>query len=314
MTQILTAASPDWVVQISDRLVVAKRGADTAEHDPVSNKVVVYRATDALVTIGYTGIAYIGRTTTDQWIAEVFCQEKLAAPGERFGIRTGGKRQTINIGLAVNQLQDAFESLPSNPVDRHALELVIAGWQVNARGLVRPILWELSRRNGKTTLWKAPRHWQSDSNFRISEIGVPPREGAIQERLAPFREGQRGPLVAEAVEEIFVDVMRETTGSNVTVGSHALSVVLSRPGTGICGCRFHPFVPHQASIQSRDRTMIVDVAHTPWVIGPGLIYRPSMEIGHSILDLSGMEFHIFGAERQGSLTSLSSSLSRLPPP
>jgi len=70
MTQILTAACPNYVVQVSDRLLTKACGADVREFDPIANKTVVFRARDAIVTIAYSGIAFVGSMPTDDRIAQ----------------------------------------------------------------------------------------------------------------------------------------------------------------------------------------------------------------------------------------------------
>jgi hypothetical protein len=319
MTQILTAACPDFIAQLSDRLVVAKRGSAIEQHDPAANKTVVFRASDAIVTIGYTGIAYVGQIPTDRWIAEVLCQESFGAPDARFGVRMGGGRRPVDIGQALILLERAIQELPAIPVDEHGLELLVAGWQA-WRDDCRPILVELSRYGGRTKLKRAPRHWPKDSNFRIGVIGVPPKKGAITQRLSKFRlkeeVGQatkRGPLLPGHVEGIFLNTLRETSEFSETVGANALSVVLMRPGHGIMGCRFYPIQPHHVKMRTAKGEIDVEVAMTPWVLGPGIIYSPSIEVGDSVLGLGGLDFHIFGAPANSGLT-LSSSIKRPPPP
>ncbi len=66
MTLILTLATPRYILQVSDRLVT--RG--DSRFDPASNKIVIYHAKNALVAIGYSGLAYLEGVPTDQWIAQ----------------------------------------------------------------------------------------------------------------------------------------------------------------------------------------------------------------------------------------------------
>lgn len=161
----------------------------------------------------------------------------------------------------------------------------------------------------------SPRRWPKDSNFRIGVIGQHLRPDALKEALAPHRTGPDGPpFLPETLEQIFVNLIRETSGASALVGSHLLSVVLMRPGLGIAGCRFFPLTPHLARIASPTQSQTVEVAHTPWAVSSGIAYPPSLEIGHSIVGLDGIDFHVFGAEPQGRLRSMSSSLRRPPPP
>lgn len=47
--------------------------------DPEANKTIVYVARDAIVSIGYTGRAYLEGRPTDQWIAEQLIGEEVAS-------------------------------------------------------------------------------------------------------------------------------------------------------------------------------------------------------------------------------------------
>ncbi len=69
MTLISSHIHPVFAVQISDRLVVEKRGTVIKPFDPLSNKSVVFWARDAIVSISYTGQAFVGDMTMDEWVA-----------------------------------------------------------------------------------------------------------------------------------------------------------------------------------------------------------------------------------------------------
>ena len=314
MTQILTGACPNFVVQVSDRLVTTGRGVNIKEHDPAANKTVVYRAADALVTLGYSGIAYIGETPTDWWIAQILYQGELKATDGRLGIRIGAIAKPMRIGLAMKRLRDAVKALPAHPIDSYGLEIVIAGWQGDRAG-PRPIYVEISRVAGRTRIQSSPRRWPKDRNFQIGVIGQTLQSNALEKALAPYCTGPDGPtFLPDTLDQIFVDLIRETAGDFASVGAHLMSVVLMRPGLGICGCRFRPLTPHFAIITNPTEPQTVEVSHTPWVVSSSIAYPPSLEIGKSILNLDGIDFHIFGAEPRGSLFSMTSSMRRPLPP
>jgi hypothetical protein len=80
-------------------------------HDAVSNKVLVYRARNALVAIGYAGVAYVQGVPTDQWIAEKLWGEPLPSHDDRTPMVTRTKRLWRDIGLVVRNLQQQIASL-----------------------------------------------------------------------------------------------------------------------------------------------------------------------------------------------------------
>jgi hypothetical protein len=68
MTLHLTLATAEYVLQVSDRLTSLDPGK--RPWDPLANKNVIYVARNGLISIGYTGAAYIGVLPTDTWIAQ----------------------------------------------------------------------------------------------------------------------------------------------------------------------------------------------------------------------------------------------------
>jgi hypothetical protein len=69
VTLILTMANRAYVLQVADRLVTRDVGKPRREPvDPLANKCVIYVATDALIAISYTGVAFmLGNPPTSGW-------------------------------------------------------------------------------------------------------------------------------------------------------------------------------------------------------------------------------------------------------
>jgi hypothetical protein len=128
MTLIVDFVSRSAVTQLSDRFVTLPDGNP---HDQCSNKTVIYTARDALVSVSYSGIAYIENLQTDVYLASrlsgldssVF---EFAGSGKRYQYRL------VGIDLALDrlclQLQEAFSGLSSTHQDQD-LTLNIVGWQ-----------------------------------------------------------------------------------------------------------------------------------------------------------------------------------------
>src|ERR1700730_10490147 len=178
MSIIISIACPMLVMQMGDRLV-SKRTAKfdpltrkpfTQEpFDPLSNKTLVYRAKNAIVSIGYAGIAYLEGRPTDVWIAEKLWGEPLPIHDGRTPMAMGRRPLWLDIGSAVCRLQLSIESLPPS---LHALFVTIAGWQAVGRS-ARPIVIELERKPGAHQIERihSPRWWPRGQDLRIHEIG-----------------------------------------------------------------------------------------------------------------------------------------------
>ena len=65
MTLIIARASPTGALMVSDRRVTTSG----ILFDPDANKTILFADRNAVVAIGYTGMAYIGSLPTDQWLA-----------------------------------------------------------------------------------------------------------------------------------------------------------------------------------------------------------------------------------------------------
>jgi hypothetical protein len=316
MTLILTIANPAFVLQVSDRLVTVKRGSAVGSHDPIANKTIVYRARDGLVSIGYSGIAYIGNLPTDEWIAQLLWGNPLPkTPDGRRPMSLGAQSNNWDVGYATENLRKAIASLPAHAVGTSGLYLTIAGWQATHHG-VRPVVVELERRMGSapTNLNRSPRRWEKGEDNRLYAIGAQFDSEELWRRLAPFRAKGATPYNIENLEPVLVGFIRDISRKQCTVGANVLSVGLPRPGTGRPGCRFFPVAQHAVRLVSSKIDMVVPVAHSPWVLGGGVLYPPSQESGEMIIGLRGIEFEIHGSKLPKGFLSLSSSIGRTPPP
>ncbi len=62
MTLILSLASSWFTLQVSDRLVTQAG----KQFDPIANKNILYIGPDGIISLGYTGLAYLDGIPTDQ--------------------------------------------------------------------------------------------------------------------------------------------------------------------------------------------------------------------------------------------------------
>ncbi|MBA4000161.1 hypothetical protein [Brevundimonas sp.] len=313
MTLILTAVTPHMVLHLSDRLVTRD---GWKIHDPMSNKTVVYRAKDGFLVIGYAGLAYQGVLPTDEWIAEQLWGAALPRHPDGRPVKSYGRAPARrDVGQVIQVLRKAIEGLTDSNVDLYRLEVTVAGWQAVGKNRARPVLASITRGGGRTELSQAERRWPCDKKFRIAAIGAPLTPDTLAQAVTPFRGREAPSLTALALEKVLADLIRtEAAKEKPTVGAHLLSVIVPRPDLGPPVCRFLPMSPHLAVLVGAGRTLTVPVTHTPWFLGPGIIWPPSVEVGLCYLDLGTYEVEIQGAPASGSLAGLSSSIRRTPPP
>src|ERR1700692_187490 len=166
MTLILSHLSRVFALQSSDRLVTRlNTGQDPTPFDPLANKTIVYLARDAIVAMSYTGPAYIGQLTTDDWIVQNLTGIDVT---EAFGTRTGILPRLFDIGRALNFL---LQELSSSEIAQQNInfELVAVGWQWRlarrapvGRFQPVPMAWGISKTESgafEQKVERLPRHW-----------------------------------------------------------------------------------------------------------------------------------------------------------
>jgi hypothetical protein len=317
MTIVLTVASPAYVVQVADRrLSISKAGVIAGEHDPVSNKTIVYRCKNAIVVMGYSGIAYIGGNPTDEWLAQVLWGEPITRGPD--GVRpalVGFVRRPLNvdIGRAVSLLRSAIDARPEPK--RYGLEITIAGWQ-SKRGRFRPIVMELAARQHKNcTINQHPRFWPRGTDLRLLCIGARVEPSEARAYLDTYKRpnGFFAPSFLDA-ERVAVELARDVSRRDQTVGPHVLSVVLPKPPSGKGFARFLPETVHHVNIETSGSDVATEVGYSPWIIGPRLLAAPSLMIGPLTHDLGGLSFHVLGPRPSTPVVALHSAAPRPPPP
>ena len=307
MTLILVRASEHYITHTVDRLVTAETGG---EFDPKSNKSIVYACRDGIVSLAYTGIAFLGNIPTDQWLVEQIT-----------GLRFDRARKLPTIGLGQNwepteglgqtmlrirsALGDAVKSIPAHWMaewQQQSFDLLVAGWHWNKRGRVRPIMAAVS---------KEPGH----DEFRLS----------YHNRLWHYRRSQGTPYLVYAapssnyshsdieqlnlrianrtwqeVESVMVDEVRRIATNNPRVGNHVLTVTLSPPKDARGIITDHPLAPIIHPIRSSFFPELKTEVHlSPWLVGKNVIQPPSLLSHREEVRLSDYTLILSGSSKPG---------------
>lgn len=271
MTLILTATNASYVLQVSDRLLTQ----DSREFDQFANKALIFFARDGIVSVGYSGLAYIRGEPTDHWLAEQISGERI---GER-GIRIGPLAQWSDVGTMILRLVRDLNRLPQAWRDSFG-ELVIAGWQWPKRRptMPRQVLWTLQpfgRRGPYTAQQLVARHLPERERFNLFYVpaGTPVPDSEVAElgkRLVSY-----GPEGHDAAEQALVAEVRRVRTRVPTVGPHCMSILLSMR-LGAPRVRYHPDGQHQLLLRPDTG---LPVTFTPWIIGPEVIAPPTVAVG-----------------------------------
>lgn len=307
MTLILMRASEDYVTQAVDRLVTYQNGG---EFDPRSNKAVVYACSDAIVSITYTGIAFLGNIPTDQWLVEQITQRQFDRTRKPAAIGLGqnwepaeGLGQTL---FRINSaLARATKSIPlhwKTQWKREPFDLLVAGWHWNKRGRTRPILAAISkganseelRTEYHNRLW----HHRRPQGKPFIIYGVPKASCS-----AAQMQGLKTEITNKTwqdAELIMVQEIRRSAEVHQHVGKHVLTVTLSPPDHARGIVTDHPLDPLFHTIRSSFVGDVqVEVHLTPWLVGPGLVQPPSLLSHTELVKLGPYNLCVSGPNKPG---------------
>ncbi|MFN8169599.1 MAG: hypothetical protein U0S36_12535 [Candidatus Nanopelagicales bacterium] len=242
MTLILSALGRGGLLMVGDRRLTTAaptQGGGSSEpqiFDELANKAGIFYARDGLLTLGYTGLAYIDGCPTDEWIARQLDPQLEADGGWHGLLRTGGTGRRESMGRCLVRLADAMEErLPRQLVrdqDR-SLTIDVAGFAWKQRtGRVRPTFWRIehSGRVGEESICRVkPRYWGWErGDVLFSAIGAGHRTACrtLQEKWL-----EDAPMSTLAAEELAVTVLRECSdASGGLIGRDCVAVFIVRGG------------------------------------------------------------------------------------
>lgn len=269
MTLVLSVATPAYALHVSDRLV----SAGGKPFDPLANKTVIFRATDGLLAIGYTGAAFLEGLPTDSWIAAALSdgassEGRAAMSFGHFPIRDVGSSLLL---LCQRLRSKRFQSLGG--------EVAAVGWQwqrKRRKARARDVLWVLHSGSGQLR-WDqlVPRPLEQQRQvFRMVPTGDWPLGNEEWKQLL-VQVGQAGPNW-ELVENLLIAAIRRASEVKPgTIGGNCMSVLLRPAGYPNALIRFVPKSPYLGSAFGQQ----VEVAFSPWLVAPDAILSPSASVG-----------------------------------
>jgi hypothetical protein len=291
MTQIVSQLCRGFALQVEDRLVTQIfEGRAPRKFDVLANKNVIYWARDAIVSMGYTGPAFVKNLPTDDWIAATLTGLDVS---EKFGWRSGPLPRWWDIGQAVDLL---CRELKTSEVAarRDYFELEVVGWQwkKGKRPLVgrrQPVPFGCSIRKayGKDFEVKRlarPWYWKTGAQFSASPEGGLSLSVAELQQLAERMRSLDGGQYEQAI----VDAIRSVAARSPYVGPNCMSILIAPPHIrALARVTFFPQETHTARlVGARFVSSDYPAAYSPWIIGNGLVHKPSVFIGN------GWEFHM----------------------
>lgn len=338
MTLILTVASSAFVLQVSDRLVTSTEWVvDPTTRtfvevprafDAAANKTAIYHARNGILTIGYSGPAYIDGVPTDQWLASILHGEAFheSDPGTLWALAIGRAPQWLDVGQALSRLRGACDACLGGSLGKRAerLEIVVAGFQWKRRRCW-PISYELrfSTAGQVFELFGAPRNWHfprrridADEQAGWLEqmtwplwLTATPNRAMKDERLIDLaqlliRAGWRPAEWAR----IYSEVIREASGRSGYIGRDCMSVVVMPPSRD---CRVEvEYVSEtiaRAVLVGPPTPIPIAVSFSPWILGPMIVRAPSISTGTSAVSSGPFTIEVKGPPPSAQPTGISFS-------
>jgi hypothetical protein len=317
MTLHLTRASGQYILQVSDRLVSG------GFQDPVANKNLIYWARDAIVLIGYTGLAYNispynPNKPTDEWIAEVLWGKpipKINNDTKPFALSFEQIDRWLDIGQSIKLLRDELQnSFNRLPISHRKLpfEVVAVGYQLQKKhsNIYRPIIVQIKKTSETTSfnIERQKRNWYLKGRIGLATI---PDGYLSKTELSEYKE--KLPFASpDESERLLVELIRHAASRHPkSIGSNCISILLPRLDIAPIRIRFFPDIPHSAIFTSGGEFKYrLRVSFSPWVIGPNMVHAPSIHVGELNMQIGPFKIIIEAPKLQKGIMCYMGSLSR----
>jgi hypothetical protein len=306
MTLILTFGTPRYIIQVSDRFVTQGQRL----FDPVSNKTVIYYAKNAIVSIGYSGLAYLEDVPTDQWIAQKMRGEDRypeSEPGKPPAMISGRAQHWLDIGRSMELIRHDCGEVFSRvaPQVRPRQQFAIAGWQWRCRGrrgMARPIVCEVgnSEEPSGRHVFRAecgPRYWHWEGRNRLFLSWIPDCNPLSASEMSNLEdELKRTWPSPDASGRLLVETIRLAARKSSSVGPDCMCVFMPPPSAGIVDVSYVSARQPRALVTGGEKPLSLPVTFTPWLVGPDSVVAPSMLVGSLSGNLGPITVSIRGPE------------------
>lgn len=274
MTLVLGISSFEFTAMASDRLVTLVdpgSGRYRDDYDPLANKTLVLLTSDAIVSVGYCGSAYVAGKATDNWIAETAAPGVLGRDGEP-GMFGGKTPSRLKLHQVCNRLRKGLASSQGG----HGVTVMMVGWRIR-RGKCAPIhlVFGASSDLGRLPGLLMRPAWPFEAKFGYIGAQVSRRE--MHDALLNTRGNVL--LDRDKAVQFFTTLIREKAKVDRTVGSHVMTVVIPHPDARRVLCCFDPSEGHYQEREVNGAKSRQLVAYSPWILTPGTFYAPTEATG-----------------------------------
>lgn len=330
MTLIITAATPLFVLQAGDRLITRESNKEIEDYDPVSNKSIIYEASDGLLAISYCGNAYVTGIPTDEWIAmqlhpgvkDMYDYEPDPSAVQ---IKPLSEDNILSVDGVLQRLRERLNALPQTDVLPYGgVTISISGRRLNNPG-APAVLVEFKRSastDGGVEATGFARRAGVKKNSGVMWIGSGSTDevqntfydawARIHEREQPAS-WEEHLEVFDSLRDAAVAAIRLAAARNPTVGAnvHTTLIVTYPDGTISAKTEFDAAVSHPTTIRTPTRTVTVaNAAVTSWILSADLCLAPSYLVGSWAIQGRHSSIRMHGAAGSGGVHGIFQTVPR----
>lgn len=272
------------------------------EFDPQSNKTVVAITKDAVLSIAYTGIAYIGELTTDEWLARAIMGDKDRKP--RYNTMQFGYKflpRTLRSLISRVVVSVKSEVFINRALRDNYLEIGISGHCIR-NSYVSPyqMIIQKQRRSSSIYFHKAHRMKRPDyRQFSIWTSGGWPsvRPEIDRDMMSALRavDNYEDANAQYKVREILYGVLSRYAENEPTISTDCM--IVTHDATNKAS---------QVEFRSMRKHFEKNLGHTfgdpseilflPWILGGQLVFPASEMTSSGVLSVGGYKVHLQGGE------------------
>lgn len=287
MTLILSVVTTAYTIQVADRLLTQAR----KEYDSLANKCILFAGRDCVVSLSYTGLAFIDGKRTDDFLAS--CVEPVTAKfddGSIYHAGTYSRLAALDIGLAVQAIKEGLEKVEDSTLRKHQLRIIVCGWQDywKRKRTQRPCMIEMVKPENQKKVfvdWIIPRYWRYKPNGPY--IGTTPNghlKNHEKQDLAKYvhhLSWDSYQTHAQQVKKYLVDLIQSVSMRSDVVGSDCMSILLPAPVLVENGTMeaLVEFVSDSGRFLNTPEGDELPVIYSPWQIGCNWFSAPSRIFG-----------------------------------
>jgi len=275
MTLILARVSTDFALQVTDRLVSEKGTGQP--FDRVSNKNILFVATNAVVALAYTGTAFIGGIPTDHWLAQQLAGIEIN-PKNPPVIKTDPHLHNRDLGRSLLTIRDGLNQLRTT--ENPNILIAIHGWQWNSKRRLRPLTGSIERDTTQQAyaLLYSQRHRYLEGPQTISS----PVANFSPTELQRLSVGLRGEESRDA-EVRLVETVRGVARKNPHVGPHCMSILIPPPSNPSISIRYFPAASTSLPVKQQLSRHESLKAYSPWILSTNICSPPSEITGAFVI-------------------------------